>query len=195
MPQEPCPYSCWPKTLVMHTVPRVPLSQQEERALEEEAAQLGLGCWAMAQVHATYVSPDSRCNAAATVLTLFMRTYQKRGQSSCPWKQHVCREKFKSSSKGLVVVPFYITLSFWYKQLPGDWRRDWAQPWKLSPWELCYVCFYKLSNGFFLLTQQVVGSDLLSLPGTNKEEHTQNMNFKPHGTSKYALVCSDFGRE
>lgn len=96
---------------------------------------------------------------------------EKRAEQ-LPMKATCLQRKFKSSSKGLVVVPFYITLSFWYKQLPGDWWRDWVQPWKLSPWELCCVYFYKLSNGFFLLTQQVVGSDLLSLPGTNKEEHT-----------------------
>lgn len=44
---------------------------------------------------------------------------EKRAEQ-LPMKATCLQRKFKSSSKGLVVVPFYITQSFWYKQLPGD---------------------------------------------------------------------------
>lgn len=45
---------------------------------------------------------------------------EKRAEQ-LPMKATCLQRKFKSSRRGLVVVPFYITQSFWYKQLPGDW--------------------------------------------------------------------------
>lgn len=119
---------------------------------------------------------------------------EKRAEQ-LPTKATCLQRKFKSRRKGLVVAPFYITQSFCYKQLPDDWWSDWVQPWKLSPWG-CARCASVswVMDSFFRHSQLWVVICYLCLKPTKKGT-PQNMDFKQHGTSRYALVCSDFGRE
>lgn len=73
----------------------------------------------MIQVLVTYISPGNRYKTT-TLLTLFIRAYQKRDRTAALTAACLQR-KFKSGSQGL--APFHATLSFWrsrYKQLSDD---------------------------------------------------------------------------
>lgn len=65
-------------------------------------------------------SCNLRCMCNSNCINPVYENIPEKRAEQLPTKATCLQRKFKSRRKGLVVAPFYITQSFWYKQLPGD---------------------------------------------------------------------------